>query len=808
MIRLITAISIILFVGLPQIPSAKAMPYPAHSTLGGGSPENNRDHRHHLSTARWFKDKGYLDVAEQHYLVALEINPTDYSSNKELGELYYHHFHNVEEAIKYLSNAIKYGTVEDYGFRELHVILGEAHHFVSNYTQAIKWFKKARVLLAGEKATADVQASIYKSMRECRLGLAEERLNGLSDIYISNMGPAVNSKYDDYLPVFIDSGNTMLFTSRRSKAPVLTSVSLPVKEDEDIYYASVQNRAFSDATILDTLNTSLANLDNSKGHEAAIGLARNNLMYTCRNGKIYESERRKYSLTEPVPVRGSINKGLHQSHASVTADGKYMFFSSEREGGEGKMDIYMAVRQYDGSWGAAQNLGMFVNTPMDEISPEISADGFTLYFSSEGHEGIGGFDVYKSEFRKGRWQKPINMGMPINSSADDVYYRDEITKAYLSSSRSGGCGQMDIYEIEFNAQPTFTNCKGSNNELELVAMLNDGYGWNMAVVADTIGIGDPVRFELGLNGSESIRSYHWKFDGDSAVDRITKPSHIFKTPGKKRVSLEYFATGKDGKSIRQCVYKDLLVLTATPYYWHMVGRSQGGARGLEIKTDNQDTEPIASSILTGADGISNNARTSSEAPIHDSPIPSTHKKISITYKPLSADNLQEELDFEKYLRSMKKSKELVEHPTPATGYHAGTPYSSIGFESGKVYTFSKPVEHNLFTSSGTPQLLPKDKLPAGLCLKIQVGAFKKHLTPAYFKGYGPVTAEPTSKGVSKYTIGVFYSMQSARKALAKLKSSGFPDSFIVAYFNGARIPEKIVKSSQVVKRDKGGRNAP
>jgi outer membrane protein OmpA-like peptidoglycan-associated protein len=129
-----------------------------------------------------------------------------------------------------------------------------------------------------------------------------------------------------------------------------------------------------------------------------------------------------------------------------------MFFTSNRPGGFGGRDIWMMKRLPDGKWAKAQNLGDGINTPFDEESPYLHPDGRTLFFSSQGHNTMGGFDVFKSELQEdGTWGEPSNVGYPVNTTGDDVFYYPSLDgkHAYFSSFRKDGKGEQDMYELEF-----------------------------------------------------------------------------------------------------------------------------------------------------------------------------------------------------------------------------------------------------------------------------------------------------------------------------------------------------------------------
>src|SRR5690606_38322888 len=140
---------------------------------------------------------------------------------------------------------------------------------------------------------------------------------------------------------------------------------------------------------------------------------------------------------------------------SLSNDNKTLFFVAIRKDGFGGKDIYSATLNEQGEWDKVKNLGENINTLYDEDAPFLSNDGKTLYFSSRGHDGIGGFDIFKSELINGNWSTPINLGIPYNSPADDIFYiQTTENEGYFASSRKNGWGDMDIYHYGQKPQET------------------------------------------------------------------------------------------------------------------------------------------------------------------------------------------------------------------------------------------------------------------------------------------------------------------------------------------------------------------
>jgi outer membrane protein OmpA-like peptidoglycan-associated protein len=186
------------------------------------------------------------------------------------------------------------------------------------------------------------------------------------------------------------------------------------------------------------------------------------LLYHDSNGGDILASFLKSDGTWTNPEELEINSEYIENSASITADGQKLFFSSNRPGGYGGTDIYMCTKDTKGRWVNPQNLGKMVNTELDEDGVFISASGKHLYFSSNGHAGMGDLDIYRSAYNaeKDLWGKPINMGYPINSVENDIYIvltRDE-DFAYISSVRQEGIGEQDIYKIDIRNwnEPVYT----------------------------------------------------------------------------------------------------------------------------------------------------------------------------------------------------------------------------------------------------------------------------------------------------------------------------------------------------------------
>ena len=264
---------------------------------------------------------------------------------------------------------------------------------------------------------------------------------------VQNLGGNVNSIYSEHSPVFTADENMLFFTSTRSNG----KEKLPNGEyDEDIYFS------ISDDDGRWEESKSIGNLINTKDHDATVSISidgRELFIYREDDeGSIYVSVLdNNNQWTNPKKLPKPINSKYRETHASLGADNMTLYFTSDRPGGFGGLDIYVVKRLPNGEWGIPQNLGPQINTPFDEEGPYIHPDGKTLFFSSKGHNSMGGYDIFYSFFdeEKKEWTKPQNLGYPINTTMDDVFYvpTPDGKRAYYASKQFNSLGKTDIFLI-------------------------------------------------------------------------------------------------------------------------------------------------------------------------------------------------------------------------------------------------------------------------------------------------------------------------------------------------------------------------
>ncbi len=312
--------------------------------------------------------------------------------------------------------------------------------------------QKARPLVERLLAQTKNTDPMYDRLRVTlqQLKNAEKYLEKPLKIEISNLGGAINSPYPDYAPVISADESVLLFTSRRpgSTGGKTAADGLPY---EDIYISEKgpDGRWSAPRNIGPPLNTAT--------HDACIALSADGqtlfLFKSDNGGDVFSSRLKGTKWLPPKNLGSPINSKHWEPSVCLSADERTLFFVSDRPGGQGGRDIYLCRRLPNGKWSDPINLGPPVNTPYDEDGPFFHPDGKTLFYSSNGPNSMGGFDIFRTELRPdSTWAPPVNLGYPINTPGDEIYFVLSASglHGYYASERDDSYGEKDIYLVDFS----------------------------------------------------------------------------------------------------------------------------------------------------------------------------------------------------------------------------------------------------------------------------------------------------------------------------------------------------------------------
>ena len=257
-----------------------------------------------------------------------------------------------------------------------------------------------------------------------------------------NLGVAVNTINDEYVNMLSFDGSQLLFTRKMPSDNGYQKESLFVSYFEDGAWLEPRLLTFADFPEDVDPGAAFISADGKKLYLTGCSWQRDS---GC---DLFVSEWTGEQWSKPNRLSESINTRSWESQPCVSSDGKELFFVSRRSG---NADIFRSIRNADGTWGEPQNLGEPINTKGTEMAPFLHPDGHTLYFSSDTHLGMGGFDLFMSRRGEdGKWQQPVNLGFPINTQGDEInfFVAADGKTAFISSQREGGKGGYDIYTFE------------------------------------------------------------------------------------------------------------------------------------------------------------------------------------------------------------------------------------------------------------------------------------------------------------------------------------------------------------------------
>lgn len=427
-----------------------------------------------LSFNGWAQKKNKNEVVGDRSAIAYEQGKSSYDKNNYSDAIPY-----FEEALKsngsnpdalyYLGLCYRYTSENQKAIETLKKLesispdywawfyyeMGVAYENLKQFESAVTAFDKFI-----EKFPHDASRTRYihqaKSRKNYALKSPEIRAMAFTMEAAVNLGEPVNSKWGDYSPQSNPNGKVINFTSQRKDSKSDSQTNKDWNEtngwDEDVYSIEKEGAGWSKPKML----PEPINSDGNDFGTSFSGDGQNMVYVACgREGGIGNCD--LYTLTlegntwsAPQNMGNIVNSEEWDSQPTMSADGNTIIFASTRENGFGNADLYVITRNKFGDWGAASNLGGVINTPFTEKSPFLSPDGKTLYFTSEGHPGHGGLDLFISVNEGGKWSEPVNLGKPLNSEGDDAYFTiggsGEV--GYFASTRKGGLGLLDLYSIK------------------------------------------------------------------------------------------------------------------------------------------------------------------------------------------------------------------------------------------------------------------------------------------------------------------------------------------------------------------------
>lgn len=392
--------------------------------------------------------QGLYREALPFYLSSLEAMPDNSNLNYRVGLCYERIIGEQHKALPYLKKSVKEinahyidGKYANTGAPiEAWLLLGDA------YLRSDQLMEASRAYHEYKRLIGDSDPEMFKEVmaRISGLGVSYEYQRENTEVCMINMGNSINSRFSDYNPVVSGDQKVMVYSQfwesyDRILLTRMTENGWAPPED-------ISTQVESEGVC----------------YTSAISFDGKELYFVCHDEMNYDlfiSVYENDSWSGMKPIGGKVNSRYRESSVCISADGNELYFASDRPGGEGGFDLYYAEKTA-GEWSTVVNLGKPINTKGNEEAPYLSYDGTVLYFSSNSHETVGNMDILFSSFNEtGNWQEPVNIGIPVNTTNDDIFYTyfKDTQTGYLSRDIPEGSGKNDIYRIQFGDCPLLTS---------------------------------------------------------------------------------------------------------------------------------------------------------------------------------------------------------------------------------------------------------------------------------------------------------------------------------------------------------------
>ncbi|MGI6339880.1 MAG: OmpA family protein [Bacteroidales bacterium] len=468
-------------------------------------------------------------AAEDLFKQAIAVDDKFYEAYMMLGELFYKQKRYAESTLFYRT-AVK---IDSLFYLPVLFNLANSEMMSGDYKNALQHY---HAYLSQPKTSVKNRELALKNVRNCEFAI--EAIKNPVQFNPISVGEGINTINDEYWPSITADGQTLMFTRQAKPAGDLNSYKL-YQEDFYISYMSddgLWRKAINAGPPLNTAqNEGAQTLSSDGSYMFFTACDRPGGAGSC---DIYYSSYDDGKWSVPVNIGSPVNTRFWESQPSVSADGRILFFSSNRSGGFGGKDLWYSIRNEAGKWTTPVNMGKTVNTESDEMSPFIHFDGRTLYFSSDGRPGMGGFDIYVTRLQDdSTWSEPRNLGYPVNTSNDETGLVIESAgqKAYFSSVRDNNNGKDIFY---FNLDESFrpdpvAYMKGKVIDKETGGAIRAEYELinittgKRVIIDDTDAKGNflvclPSGFNYGLNVSKQgylFYSEHFVFEGQHTVSK-------------------------------------------------------------------------------------------------------------------------------------------------------------------------------------------------------------------------------------------------------------------------------------------------
>jgi WD40-like Beta Propeller Repeat len=691
--------------------------------------------------------------------------------------------------------------------REVYYLLAKAYNANYQYEKAEENGKEYQVRAIGKASTAKADRMVSN------IGNARDITQKAVKVKLDNIGEPINTSASEYVPVISADESVLIYTYRGPKS-MGGLMDADLRKDpegdfyEDIFLAKKKEGFW---------NTPESMPINTKGHDASIALSPDGQeLYTYRStrkdkGDIYLSKLVGDKWSEPKKLGKNINSEFWEGSCSISADGQYLYFSSERPGGSGGRDIYVSKKMTTGEWDVPSNLGTNINTPYNDDAPFIHPDGITLFFSSEGHNSIGGYDIFYSIKKDNDWITPINMGYPLNTTSDDGFYviNAKGDKGYFSSNRESAeaKGESDLYSV----------APGLIGEKPVLVLLKGVvYGNCNSIIAAKIAVTKKsINEAIGpFNSNAMTGKYLMALSpGQTYQFSVSAPGYnqvseeLNLTDLKKFVELKKnFYLFNDKATTRKCAtdtvkenLNDLLksILDTITDVDQVALEKATKMKEDSVKLaqiEQAKIDSIKNASVVPKDDVKNptekkeavvkgntkNTKTTKEdlvATNETKTIVEPKEKTTKTKTKRDNTKVKENntLTPDQVVSSDKIAEEIVES-------NCGEIAAKVDFSVFKGKSLNDPALYNQFIEMMGPACI------SNMQFRVQIGAYRQPQNFKYdrVKIYGPADIKDFPDGITRFTVQDYKTIKQADKLRQKVIERGIKDAWITAVVDGKR----------------------
>jgi len=736
------------------------------------------------------EDQGYVALNSHQYIKAYEIfdklhsrYPKEIDYQFKLGICCLNYAEKKERAIEIFKDMkAKYKTLE------VEVYLGKAYHRNYRFDEGINTLKPLVEILTKSSRKEDkfLLDDVNLTIMNCESGKYLMANKIFADV--KNIGPPVNTTELEGVPIITADESQLIYTyvGTKSTGGKLDDAgkSDPINGlyRSDIFVATrdASDTKWNKPEPLAALNT--------VGEDAVIAISPSGqtlftyLSSTKNPGDIMVSKLVGNEYSAPIALNSNINTvDFWEGSCTISADGKYLYFASERPEGLGGRDIWVS-ENIDGDWGPAVNMGPNVNTVYDDDAPFIHPDGITLFFSSKGHQSIGGYDIMFSIKEGNEWTKPKSMGIPLNTTEDDRYYviNSKGDKGYFSSDRngSGALGQQDIYMVT----------PGILGEKPIVALIK----------GTVFGDDRPMEAKI-----EVIKTAQKENIGPFTANNKTGKYLMALSPGfvyRIKVSAEGYDFIEEDLDVENIggymeqvkdfyMYSPAFAAASTP-------PKKSGVK-TTVKVEAPKKEPKAEPVATTETPKTETPKEEPKAePVTEAP------KEEVVKQETKQEVVKEETKTE----PVKEEDPTLNTTTPAKTERKTTTKKETTGSQPKEEVASTPASSGP-CNSNLPDLnnlkgktlneganyrellsLMGNYCAGNIVFKVQVGAYRnpEKFTASAVKSLGKVESESYPDGITRFTQKEFTTLKQAEAHRQKTIGRGQKDAWIVAFVDGKR----------------------